>query len=85
MNGIIDFGLKMAGLPDNVVADLDQSAPSLAKLVALAKQLEPIINKPQTLAQHIAQATPIIKAAIPDIMAVLPTVEELVAFATAKV
>lgn len=84
MDGTVDFFLKMAGVPDNVVADLDKSAPALAQLVALAKQLEPIFNKSQPLAAHIAQAAPLVKAAVPAITSVLPTVEELVAFATAK-
>ena len=84
MNGLIDFALKMAGLPDNVVADLNAAAPSLARLVELSKQIEPIISKPQTLAQHIALIIPLLKAAYPDVQSVIPLAEELIAFATVK-
>ena len=84
MNGFIEFILRTAGLPDATLADLEKEMPALARIAGAAKQLEPIFNKPQPLAQHIEQATPILKAAYPDIVAAAPTIEELVEFITSK-
>jgi hypothetical protein len=84
MNGFIEFILRTAGLPEATLADLEKEMPALARIVAAAKQLEPIFNKPQTLAKHIEQATPILKAAYPDVIAAAPTVEELVEFISSK-
>ena len=83
MNGFIDFALKsVVGIPDNVVADLDRTTPAMARLAALEQRLGPIINKPQTLEQHIAAIVPLVMAEYPDIKSVLPVVAELVSFAT---
>ena len=76
----LDFILKLAGVPDDIIADLQQVSPPLANLVVVAKQLEPIINRKQTLAEHIEQVVPIVQGAWPDIMAVIPPGEALVTY-----
>ena len=84
MSGITDFLLKMAGLPDPLIAEIDAATPSFAKLVSLEQQLAPIFATPQTLSQHLAAATPLLQAAVPDILAVLPAIKSLSTFASAK-
>jgi hypothetical protein len=99
---IIDFGLSLAGVPQEEIADLDKSLPALGRIVAAAKEAEPFLTqaKPHVdaLMPLMAQAMPHINAlmpivaklypigqkAYPDIVAVTPTVQELVAFANAR-
>lgn len=71
---ILDFGLGLAGLPEQTIKDLDAHLPHLERLAAAAKQAEPLIN----------QLLPILNKAMPDIVAVTPLIQELIAFAKQK-
>jgi hypothetical protein len=71
---VLDFGLGLAGLPEKTIQDLDKNLPALERIVAAAKQAEPIIN----------QLLPIVTKAYPDIVAVTPLIQELIAFAKQK-
>ena len=71
---VLDFGLGLAGLPEKTIQDLDNNLPALERIVAAAKQVEPLI----------AQLTPIFAKAYPDIGAVTPLIQELIAFAKQK-
>lgn len=85
MSGITDFVLQMAGLPAPLIAQIDAATPQISALVALEEKLAPIFSTPQTMAQHVAAATPILKSAVPDIVAVLPVLKGVADFlATAK-
>ena len=88
MNGWLRFALGLANMPDQTVADLEQSLPGFSRLVTAAKQLEPIIHRamPKVVALEpdIQEAIPIIKAAYPDVVAVIPTVQELIVFIQGK-
>ncbi len=84
MGGMTDFMLQLAGLPAPLIAQIDSAAPSISKLVELEKELGPIFSKSQPLSSHIAQATPILQKALPDILAVLPVAKGLADFAVSK-
>lgn len=70
----LDFGLGLAGMPQETIAELDKQLPALERLAALAKQLEPMLTP----------IVPLISKALPDIAAVTPLVQQLIAFAKEK-
>ena len=81
MNWLIESALKMASMSDAEIADLSAKLPAFGRLASALKKSEPIL----------AQAAPLIdqlytelKAEWPDIVAVTPTVEELIEFANSK-
>ena len=71
---VLDFGLGLAGMPEPTIRELDAHLPHLARLVAAAKEAEPLIQ----------QMLPIINKAWPDVVAVTPLIQQLVAFAKMK-
>ena len=71
---VLDFGLGLAGLPEKTIQDLDKNLSALERIAAAAKQAEPMIN----------QLLPIVTKAYPDIVAVTPLIQELIAFAKQK-
>jgi hypothetical protein len=70
----LDFGLGLAGLPEVTIKELDKQLPALERLAAAARQAEPILT----------QLMPILNKAYPDIVAVTPLIQELIAFAKQK-
>jgi hypothetical protein len=82
MNGLLRFGLGLANVSQKTADDLDKSLPGMARLCALAKQLEPIIqrNYPhlKAIEPDLPEVERIIKQAWPDIVSVTPTIEELI-------
>lgn len=88
MNGLLRFALGLANMPDQTVADLEQSLPGFSRLVESAKQLQPIIQKAMPhvteLEPLVQEALPIVKAAYPDLVSVIPTVQELIIFTQGK-
>ena len=85
---MLDFALSIAGLPQDVINDLDNKLPGFARIVTATKELEPIITEAKPYVDKLlplfAQAYPIVIKAWPDIVAVTPTVEALIKFANAK-
>lgn len=71
---VLDFGLGLAGLPEKTIQDLDAGLPALQRIAAAAKQAEPLIT----------QLMPILTKVWPDIVAVTPLIQELIAFAKQK-
>ena len=71
---ILNFGLGIAGLPEQTIRDLDVHLPALGRIAAAAKQAEPLIT----------ELAPILARVWPDIVAVTPLVQELIAFAKQK-
>ena len=70
----LDFGLGLAGMPESTIEELDKQLPALQRLAAALKQAEPIVG----------QLLPIIVKAYPDVVAVTPLVQQLIAFAKEK-
>ena len=70
----LDFGLSLAGLPQETIKDLDTHLPALARIAAAVHRAEPVIN----------QLIPILAPIWPDVVAVTPLVQELIAFAKQK-
>jgi hypothetical protein len=88
MNGFFVFALKLASVPDKDVSDLEKSLPALARLCRAAKELDPIIRQAmphlEPLKPMAQQALDIVEKAYPDFVAVLPTIEEFIAFVNSK-
>lgn len=77
--------LAFLGMPSKTSEDLDKSLPADDRLIQLAQQAAPIIKR---IAPHYIAIKPdlilliaLAEKALPDIEAVLPTVDELVEFA----
>ena len=71
---VLDFGLGLAGLPEQTIQDLDANLPALARIAAAMHKAEPVIN----------QLIPILGPVWPDVVAVTPLIQELIAFAKQK-
>jgi len=84
----VDLVLGLAGMPDKDIADLDAAWPGMARLAAEAREAEPYLTqaKPHldALMPLLVKLWPIGQRAWPDIVAVTPTIEELVQFINAK-
>jgi hypothetical protein len=71
---ILDFGLGLAGLPEQTIRDLDAHLPALQRIAAAALQAEPFMTP----------LLPILQKAWPDIVAVTPLIQELIVYAKQK-
>lgn len=71
---VLDWGLGFVGVPETTIKELDAHLPHLARIAAAAKEAEPLI----------AQLLPIITKVYPDVVAVTPLIQELIAFAKQK-
>jgi hypothetical protein len=71
---VLDFGLGLAGLPEKTIQDLDKNLPALERIAAAAKQAEPLLTP----------LFPLLAKVWPDIVAVTPLIQELIAFAKQK-
>lgn len=71
---VLDFGLALSGMSEETIKELNEQLPALERLATTIKQLEPLIT----------QAIPIVSKAWPDIVAVTPLVQSLIAFAKEK-
>jgi hypothetical protein len=70
----LDFGLGLAGMPETTIAELDKQLPALQRIEAVFEQAQP----------HITALNLLYAKAQPDIVAVLPLVRDLIAFAKSK-
>ena len=84
----IDFALRLAGMPQQTIDELNGSLPAAASLIKLFKDNEPLIRKFQALA---AEAQPLIDASVPllrpamaELDALLPAAQDVVAFLKSK-
>jgi hypothetical protein len=71
---LLDFGLGLAGMPEPTIRELNKQLPALERLATVAKEAEPLL----------VQLGPYVKRAAPDIIAVTPLIQQLIAFAKAK-
>ena len=85
---LLDFALSLAGLPQQTINDLDRGLPGFGRLAAAAKEAEPLLEKAKPLLEQLhpiaADLLPIVQRAWPDIVAVTPTIQELIEFANRK-
>lgn len=88
MNPFLKFAMGLASVPDHDITDLEKSLPALARLCKAAKALDPILRQAmphlEPLKPLALQALDIVEQAWPDIEAVVPTLEEFIAFANSK-
>jgi hypothetical protein len=102
VNLLVKFGLGLANVPAELVDEIDKQLPGAARLIAVAKDLKPELEKLEPLIEKampiyaqaqplIAEAGPIVadvlprlKAAWPDIVALLPVAEKVIAFVEGK-
>jgi hypothetical protein len=77
----VDFGLGIAGLEQDKIAEVDAALPGFSRLAAELKQAEPILKqaKPHldALEPLLIQLWPIVQKAWPDILAVTPAATDL--------
>lgn len=71
---LLDFGLGLAGMPEDTIKELNKQLPALERLAADVKKAEPLI----------APLLPLLQVAWPDIVAVTPLLAQLIAFAKSK-
>lgn len=71
---VLNLGLALAGMPEDTIKKLDANMPALERLAAAAKRVEPMLTP----------ILPELQKAWPDIMAVTPLLQELIAFAKSK-
>jgi hypothetical protein len=85
---LLDFALQLGGFPQKTIADLDRQLPGLARLAAAVKEIEPDLTlaKPHldALMPIAARLWPVLQKAWPDIVAVTPTVQELIDLANSR-
>jgi hypothetical protein len=85
---LLDIALKLAGMPQATIDELDRSMPGLARLAVVARNAEPLLTqaKPHldALLPIAAKLWPQLQAAWPDIVAVTPTIEQLIEFAKSR-
>lgn len=71
---VLDFGLALAGLPEATIKELDTQLPALQRIMAEVHAAEPIIT----------QLLPHVQKVWPDVVAVTPLLQDLIAFAKLK-
>jgi hypothetical protein len=81
MNWLIESALKMARMSDAEIDDISAKLPAFGRLAAALKKSEPTLSQAAPL---IDQLFTELKQEWPDIVAVTPTVEELIEFANSK-
>lgn len=92
MNPLLRFALGLANVPDKDVADLEKQLPGIGRLIASAKDIRPDLEAAfphiEAMGPHIDALLPIwervapkVKAAWPDLVGVLPVLQEFAALA----
>jgi hypothetical protein len=80
----IDFMLGMAGVPSELIAEVEKVAPTAAALLKLAKDNDALIRKigaVMTEAQPLlAQALPLINQAAAEVKVLMPAAQDVIAF-----
>jgi hypothetical protein len=81
MNWLVESALKMARMSDAEINDLSAKLPAFGRLAAALKKSEPTLAQAAPLVDQLYTE---LKAEWPDIVAVTPTVEELIEFVSSK-
>lgn len=76
IGGLIRFGLGLANVPDDLVAEIDRQMPGAQRLIAAAKKIEPDLRLLQPAAEKLM---PIIQQAFPLFEQAEPLIAEAMA------
>ena len=80
----IDFMLGIAGVPSELIAEVEKVAPTVAALLKLVKDNDALIRKIDAViieAQPLlAQALPLINQAAAEMKIIMPAAQDVVAF-----
>lgn len=78
MNGLIRMGLGLEGVPDLTIDAIDKATPAFLRLLEAEKELLPILEP------ALKAAWPILQKAYPDAVSLLPVIQDLINFISAK-
>lgn len=92
LNLMLRFAMGLANIPDKDVDDLEKQLPALARLITAFKDMKPDLEEAaphlDAIGPHVdallstsERLAPKVKAAWPDLVAVLPVVQEFTALA----
>jgi hypothetical protein len=88
MNGIEVTVLRLAGVPQSTIDEVEKAIPSTAALLNLIKQNQNLINKILAVVAEaqplLVQALPLVNQAVVEINSVLPAAQDVLAFLQTK-
>lgn len=80
----IDFMLGLAGVPRELIAEIENVAPNAAALLKLAKDNEALLRKIGAVATEaqplLTQALPLINQAAVEVKVLMPAAQDVIAF-----
>lgn len=84
MNGIETTLLRLGGVPQDTIDEVEKALPSVAALLTLYKQNQDLITKLLSVAQEaqplLAKATPLLNQALLEVNKVLPAAQDIVSY-----
>ena len=84
MNGFETTLLRLSGVPQSTIDEVEKALPAVAALLKLYKQNEALIQKLLAVVAEaqplVTQATPVINQALLEINAALPAAQDVIAF-----
>lgn len=87
MNGIENVLLRISGMPQSTIDEIEKATPAAAALIKLAQDNDTLIHEIVDLAAKaqplLAQVAPLVNQAIIEIEALLPAARDLLAFLNA--
>lgn len=85
---LLEFGLSVAGMPEQEIADTKAALPVLSQILDEAQELEPILEQMRphlvALMPLIVKAWPTVQKMWPQVVAETPVLKEFVAFVKSK-
>ena len=88
MNGIETTVLRLAGVPQATIDEVEKAIPSVAALLNLFKQNEGLIKKILAVANEaqplLAQVLPLINQALVEIDSILPAAQDVITYLQTK-
>ena len=88
MNGVESTLLRLAGVPQATIDEVEKAVPTVAALLNLIKQNQDLLNKIVAVVTEaqplLAQALPLDNQAIIEIDSVLPAAQDILAYLQTK-
>ena len=85
---VMEFGLRVAGMPEQEIADTKAALPVLTSILDEAEELEPILDQMRphivALMPLMVKAWPTVQKMWPQVVAETPVLKEFVAFIRSK-